>query len=67
MILLHLGPGNVHYKILSTACSCYYPMDVQGLVQELGGMQEEGLLETMKINFDSFQHTSYIVGGYSLV
>jgi len=42
-------------------------MGVQDLVQELGGMYVGSPLGTMRVPFDSFPHTSYKAGGYSLV
>lgn len=42
-------------------------MGVQDLVQKLGGTYVESPLGTMRVHFDSFLHTSYKAGGYSLV
>ena len=62
-----LGTGNVHCKILSTACSCYYPMGVLDLVSALAGMLKEGLVGTMKSYCEPFQDVSRTVGGYNQV
>ena len=61
LYLIQLG------DVVTTACSCYYPMGIQDLVQELGGTYVGSPLGTMRVPFDSFPHTSYKAGGYGLV